>query len=996
MGYKHMSHIYENPDLKFSEIKDIFIKASEGKLEGTEKTDGQNMHVSFSVVDGKARASRNDSMLKGVYAVKDMGKVRKHPPGGVDAVGWAEKWAEHPSKTVRAAFAEAFEIFETAAKSLSPEEQEKIFGDGVNYLIFYNCEVQDPRNMNTIRYDKKTLTVHRVGHLYIDLKDGTVNENISVENYAYALQNSLRTMQKSIENSEFAFEINAIRQLKALTDKKPLDTALRGLESVINDAGVADSGTVGDYTIVRLLGMIRPYVSLPEEKEKLLLKKILGHKGLKINLVKKDLSPEDREAVGQLYSDRRKLLNNAIRPVENVIHDFAVEMLKSFESAFVLNQKEEVQRLRKAVEKERKEIEKSGSEEKMAILLRHMEKIKDIENISSAAEGFVFDYDGKTYKFTGNFAPINQILGIQKYDRVSTPQEGMEYKRDDSNKELSEHEEYQEETLYAIFPGKFKPPQRGHLNAVEHYSRIVDSMAGSNGKVVIMVSPKEKEYGENNEKKITWDQSIAIWKLYIEDAHLNNVDIIKSPKMSPVAAAIDFASDIAEPGDRIILAGSTKGGDHQRFAGDVKKHAAFGVEVLDPMEFIYKPEEMGGDPDMHATGFRDALAAGENIIGFIPETSAFREEEIRNILSGEEKKSLTMESLFSLVEEALSEDKKPNPWAICTSKVGREDKDKYERCVKSIKSKHNIDEDQLEEEELEEISAVSGGGMHGSPGTRKNKETLIREILQTGVATMYNDREALVQETRLRGLIRKGIKIVLERQDKEKQKSLLEEKKLRKVIRDLILETATGDNDPTPHASTGINVLEDLLKKIIPVIEMDFKKLTSSDDQRVSYRAHMIQAVEDTLAPAIALTHTGQEETQELEEQEVDINVGETPQNDPSFIDIRTDKEKSAEEEIEEPDEKDDFGIEGQDQTGRNVAFDTFKKIGTNIVDAYDILSADEDRELFYDYLITNLKLYFDKFENDMGVVQEPTTDEYEAEVGQKAEPEAELSQLPL
>ena len=78
---------------------------------------------------------------------------------------------------MRDAFVESFAVFETAAKSLSPEEQEEVFGDGVNYLIFYNCEVQDPRNMNTIRYDKKTITVHRVGHLYVDLSDGKPNDN---------------------------------------------------------------------------------------------------------------------------------------------------------------------------------------------------------------------------------------------------------------------------------------------------------------------------------------------------------------------------------------------------------------------------------------------------------------------------------------------------------------------------------------------------------------------------------------------------------------------------------------------------------------------------------------------------------------------------------------------------------------------------------------------------------------------------------------------------
>ena len=36
---------------------------------------------------------------------------------------------------------------------------------------------------------------------------------------------------------------------------------------------------------------------------------------------------------------------------------------------------------------------------------------------------------------------------------------------------------------------------------------------------------------------------------------------------------------------------------------------------------------------------------------------------------------------------------------------------------------------------------------------------------------------------------------------------------------------------------------------------------------------------------------------------------------------------------------------------------------------------------MFYDYLITNLKLYFDKFEDELSSsLPEPTTDEYEEE----------------
>ena len=45
----HMSHLYDNPMLSFGELRDVFKKAAEGKLEGTEKTDGQNINISYSV-----------------------------------------------------------------------------------------------------------------------------------------------------------------------------------------------------------------------------------------------------------------------------------------------------------------------------------------------------------------------------------------------------------------------------------------------------------------------------------------------------------------------------------------------------------------------------------------------------------------------------------------------------------------------------------------------------------------------------------------------------------------------------------------------------------------------------------------------------------------------------------------------------------------------------------------------------------------------------------
>ena len=61
------------------------------------------------------------------------------------------------------------------------------------------------------------------------------------------------------------------------------------------------------------------------------------------------------------------------------------------------------------------------------------------------------------------------------------------------------------------------------------------------------------------------------------------------------------------------------------------------------------------------------------------------------------------------------------------------------------------------------------------------------------------------------------------------------------------------------------------------------------------------------------------------------------------------------------------------------MAFTTFKKIQQYILDAYDLLRDPKDKKVFVDYLITNTKLYLDKFEDELqSTVDEPTTPEYE------------------
>ena len=236
---------------------------------------------------------------------------------------------------------------------------------------------------------------------------------------------------------------------------------------------------------------------------------------------------------------------------------------------------------------------------------------------------------------------------------------------------------------------------------------------------------------------------------------------------------------------------------------------------------------------------------------------------------------------------------------------------------------------------------------------------------------MINEKEAV------RLYVRKAIQLYKEN---KKQQEILEEKKLRQLVRGLILKEVAEDQPK--HASTGINVLEDLLKKIVPVLQADFKMLTTSQEQRSSFRAHLINAVQNSLSPELMYVLSDKEKEQLKEAATIKVDDPDMEK----FIDIE-DKEEPEEEELS-PEEEFSKGLEDQnlDSTGRNMAMDTFKKVEKGILDAYEMLDDPKDRELFYDYLITNMKLYFDKFEEEMNPsgITEPTTPEYEAEKGRK------------
>jgi plasmid maintenance system antidote protein VapI len=900
----HMSHLYDNPELTFKEIADIFKEASAGSLIGTEKTDGQNIFLSYSVRDGKAKAARNIGNIKS---------------GGMNAAELAQKFAGRGN--LEKSFNDAFAAFEKAVELFDYEKQIDIFGPNAN--VWYNAEVQDPRTSNVINYDAKALTIHRVGHKEFDKQSGRpLNKDVSAN--AKELERALEEIKNLIDNEEYRVQMNAFRNLDALGDDKQLNVTLSRLYNLASSNEMKGNNTIGQFLVKRVKKVVDTALEgMSDEVKENVVRRILKVKGAKLNDIYKMIPSgpdytEQRDKIRKVVRKEKQIVTAAIFPLEDIVHDFSVEMLRGLESAFVLDNAEEVSRLKGEVSKAINAIENSGSDKAMEILTKQLKKLKDVENVSTAAEGFVFDYDGISYKFTGNFAPVNQILGLFRYGRGDVPAMQL-------NEEPTDVEDRPSPMKgdVAFVPGSFKPPHRGHFELLKSYLKDAN-------KVVVLISDPQKDTSirfidipnQDNKIEVTPNAVKRIFDLYIDDANLKGKievwDIWNHGYNNPIQFIYDYMREIGEAGDKkkVVLGVSTKdAGDEKRFSQMKQEFSKY-----PNLEIDNAPREPLGA--ISATDFRNAITKAM-VTGDIEELQQYIPQ------------GVSPESILKVISEQPT-------WLVSEIK------------------------------KLEEVSSMAGGNVEGPAGGTDDEETLIRE--EELEETNMISRKEFIEELNLREKIREAIAKVQMSGD-------IAEESVRRAIRGMIQEEVKD----APYASTGINELETLLKKIIPVIEPDYKSLTTAEEQRESFRSHILTAVQNSLSPAGGATtsqdgidvldapDTGFEMEEDQTSEDIEISVA----GSDKFIDIE-DKPAPAEDE-----EKDSFSVDGEEETGRNFAAMTWERIETNIVDSFRKLSNVKDRDLFYDYLIANLKLYFDKFDDELAAaLPEPQSDIYDQEVG--------------
>ena len=404
-AYGHMAHPFDDKNLTFKDLKEIITMGLGGQLNRednvTEKLDGQNLMISWK--DGKLIAARNKGHLK------NAGQT------ALSAKGIKLKFAGRGD--IANAFNFAMNDLGKAIGSLSQKQKDKIFMNG---KAFMNLEVMWPKSANVINYDKAEIVFH--GALEYDDSGNAIGQVAGSGRILQGMiQQTNQHVQKHYTISKPVF-LTIPKHQDFGKKKKQFITRLTKLQKQF---GLKDNDTLALYHQKFWEEFI--YNASKQMKYKISNKVLVGltkrwaffDKSYKIAQIKKDIKND--KFIDWVLSfdknDHSKWVKDNMMPFEKIFLEVGAEILKNVKGFMAANPDKSVQAVRKELSKAISDIQSGGNVNKLKKIKPQLDKINAIGGFSAIvpSEGIVFKYKGNTYKFTGAFAPVNQITGLSKF-----------------------------------------------------------------------------------------------------------------------------------------------------------------------------------------------------------------------------------------------------------------------------------------------------------------------------------------------------------------------------------------------------------------------------------------------------------------------------------------------------------------------------------------------------------------------------------------------------
>jgi hypothetical protein len=405
-AYGHMAHPFDDNKLTFADLKKIIKLGLSGELNRednvTEKTDGQNLMITYR--DGKVLAARNK------------GQIKNRGQNALDAKGIAQKFSGRGD--IRDAFVFAMKDLTKAINSLSDKQKDKIFKNGE---IFMNLEIIYPASSNVIDYDKQILQFHN--SIQYDKNGNAVGE---VKGSGRMLQGMIKQVNKDIGKHFKIIKPRVLDLPKKIDFGKKVDIYNKRVDKLKNQYGLKDNDTLGKYhqsyweDYIFNAGKQFGYTIPKTILKKLTKRWAFFDKSYKITNIKRDLKKQPKFLEWVMNTDKqdhKNMVKKNMLPFEKIFFAVGADILLNLSNFIAANPTKAVEKIRKDIVKASNKVRAGGDIKKMKTLKQQLEKLNSIGGLKKIVpvEGIVFKYKGKTYKFTGAFAPVNQILGLVSF-----------------------------------------------------------------------------------------------------------------------------------------------------------------------------------------------------------------------------------------------------------------------------------------------------------------------------------------------------------------------------------------------------------------------------------------------------------------------------------------------------------------------------------------------------------------------------------------------------
>ena len=395
-AYGHMAHPFDTEmNLTFGDLKQIIGGALNGELElAREKTDGQALAISW-----------RDDM--GLIAARNKGHLANRGEKALDISGVASKFGGRGGLTDAYNF--AMKDLTSAIKGLSKAQRDKIFKQGAKFM---NLEVIWPTSVNVIPYGQALLIFHNT----TEYNEAGVAIG-SDQSDAKILAGMIKQINQTIQ-SQYTIQGPPVAQLpksqKLTSLKSKFDGQLSKLQKQFN---LKDTDGVAEYHQKWWENFVdTKSPSTLDNKTKMGLVKRWAFYDKGFRLDSKNI--EDLKvlswAQGIDKNDHAKIQKDNIRPFEDIFLGVGSEVLSFMSSVITANPDMAVRSMKDRLDQTVKDVQKGGDPKKIAKLKLELERLAAIGGKEKIVpnEGIVFVYKGNTYKLTGTFAPLNQILGL--------------------------------------------------------------------------------------------------------------------------------------------------------------------------------------------------------------------------------------------------------------------------------------------------------------------------------------------------------------------------------------------------------------------------------------------------------------------------------------------------------------------------------------------------------------------------------------------------------